>query len=73
MDGDNWPTYAAELTRKGALTLAKWSDRRAAGKITDRDLYIVIDTLWDTMSGLCEAEFLRTLEELMKELRDGTK
>jgi hypothetical protein len=69
LENDDWPALTEELTRKGAQALEKWLAKHDEGKITDRELYIVVDALWDTMSGLCERAFLRTLEAIHQELR----
>ena len=70
---DNWPTFSEELTRKGAQQLAHWVEAYEKGKITDRELFIVANALWDTMSGLCDKTLLRTLEEVINEIREKRK
>ncbi len=72
-DTDNWPSFAAELTRKGSAALDKWVTAYEAGKINDRELLILSDGLWDTMSGLCEEEFLRILEQIIADIREKGK
>lgn len=69
LTNDDWPALSDELTRKGAQALEKWLAKHTEGKISDRELYIVVDALWDTMAGLCERTFLRTLEAIHQELR----
>lgn len=72
-DADSWPTFAEELTRKGSEQLAKWVSAYEVGKITDRELFIIANVLWDTMSGLCDKDLLRTLEQVIQEIRDQRK
>lgn len=66
---DDWPSHHAELTRKGFATLNKWAKAYAAGKITSRELYILVDGMWDTVSGLCAEELQRALEAVHEEIR----
>lgn len=66
---DDWPSYADELTRKASEVLDRWITRHEAGKITKRELFILTDGLWDTISGLAHEDFVRTLEALHQELR----
>lgn len=68
---DNWPTYADELTRKASGTLERWLQRYEAKKITRREMFVLTDALWDTISGLAHEDFLRVLEQLHQELRKG--
>lgn len=70
---DNWPTFSEELTRKGSEQLAKWVSAYEAGKITDRELFIVANTIWDTVSGLADKELLRNLEQVIEEIRQMRK
>lgn len=70
---DEWPSFADELTRKSAQTLDRWLERFDRNKITKRELFVLVDALWDCTSGLAHEDFLRTLEAIHKELRDKTK
>ena len=70
---DNWPTFSDELTRKGSEQLAKWVSAYEAGKITDRELFIVANALWDTVSGLADKALLRNLEQVIEEIRPARK
>lgn len=72
-DADQWPSFAEELTRKGSAALDKWVTAYEAGKISDRELFILADGLWDTMSGLCDGEFLRILEQIIADIREKGK
>ncbi|WLR90906.1 hypothetical protein [Shinella zoogloeoides] len=70
---DDWPTFSEELTRKGSEQLAKWVAAFDAGKITDRELFIVANAIWDTVSGLADKELLRNLEQVIEEIRQMRK
>lgn len=67
---DDWPTFSEELTRKGSEQLAKWVTAYEAGKITDRELFLIANALWDTVSGLADKDLLRNLEQVIQEIRD---
>jgi adenylate kinase len=69
IDVDNWPSHRDELTTKLSATTEKWVKAHSAGKITDRELYIVVDALWDTCSGMTQEIPLRILERIHKDLR----
>lgn len=69
----DWREFNAELSRKTTATLQSWVVRHTAGQIKDRELYILVSALWDTVSGLVEGEILRTLEAIHKELSDKAK
>lgn len=66
---DEWVSFNSELTRKLETVMGRWVENHTAGKITDRELYILTSALWDTCSGLTEERPLRILEQINKELR----
>ncbi|RWI35496.1 hypothetical protein [Mesorhizobium sp.] len=70
---DDWPTLKAELGRKGMQALQKYVAKHTDGRITDRELYIVTDVLWDVMSGLSPEADLRIVEAVNEELRRNAK
>lgn len=72
-DTDKWPTFAEELGRKGLSTLKKWSDRYEAGKITARELYIVTDALFDTMSGIAPWSDTDIVAAVHQDLREQAR
>lgn len=69
-DTDNWPSFSDELSRKAMETLAKWADRVERGKATKRDLFVVVDSMWDVVSGLANEQDLRLIEAVHKEIID---
>lgn len=66
---DDWPSHAQELSRKTLETLDKWMARVDAGQAKKRDLYVIVDALWDAVSGLADKKTLRILEHVHEELR----
>lgn len=51
-----WSTCSDELSRKALATLETWMTRHDAGEITKRELWLVCDALFDTVSGLANWE-----------------
>lgn len=68
-DKDKWPSYADELSRKVTETVARWMERVDAGVAKKRDLFVLVDGLWDACSGLVHEDVLRMLEAIHEELR----
>lgn len=69
----DWATIAEELGRKGLGALKKWVDRYQAGKITARELFIVSDALFDTMSGLAPWEDTDIVAAINDDLRQQAR
>lgn len=70
---ENWPSFSEELSRKGGAQLAKWVTAFEAGKITDRELFLIANAIWDTVSGLADSTLLRNLEQVIDEIRQSRK
>lgn len=51
---DNWPTLAEELGRKALDTTSYFVELQAQGKITERELWLVCNGIYDVMSGLAD-------------------
>ena len=66
---DNWPSFTAELSRKALTTLEKWMKIHDAGKITVKELYVIADALYDTISGLADEETTRAVGAVHEEIR----
>ena len=47
-------TYASELTRKSLETVERAALRHELGVLSDRDLRLVLDAVWDCVSGLVD-------------------
>lgn len=73
MDTDNWPTFAGELGRKAMTQFQRWAELNAAGKITDRELYVVLDTLYETTVGLIPMDQVDLIVEALTELREEAR
>lgn len=69
-DSKEWPSFADELGRKTSEVLAKWTTAYDAGKITIKEYYLVIVSLYDSTSGLMPRELSDLLANIEKELRD---
>lgn len=69
-DSKEWPGFAEELGRKTAEVLAKWTAAYDAGRITIKEYYLVIVSLYDSTSGLMPREVSDLLANIEKELRD---
>ncbi|WP_326894534.1 hypothetical protein U8P73_36075 (plasmid) [Rhizobium beringeri] len=67
---DDWPSHADELGRKTSEVLAKWTGAYDAGRITIKEYYLVIVSLYDSTSGLMPREISDLLANIEKELRD---
>jgi hypothetical protein len=65
----DWIEFNEALSRKTMEQFTTAAKRNAAGKITDRELYLIIAALWDTVAGLVDAEVLRILEAAHADLR----
>lgn len=70
---DDWPTHRAELGRKGMQVLEKYMRKHIDGRISSRELYIVCDVLWDSLSGLAPEPDLRLIETVHEEIRQSAK
>jgi hypothetical protein len=73
LSNDDWPSFSEELGRKGLKALDKWVQKRDAGEITLRELYLITDVLWDVMSGLASREDLAVVERSNEEIRNYAK
>ncbi|MDE4297176.1 hypothetical protein PXK56_18485 [Phaeobacter gallaeciensis] len=70
---DDWPSHTEELTRKTSEQLDKWSKAYDAGKITKREFFIVVTTLYDTTSGLIKKDLSDLIADIHAELRAPSK
>ncbi|SCW95950.1 hypothetical protein [Ancylobacter rudongensis] len=66
---DDWPSHAEELGRKSLEVLEKWMKAYNAGKITRRELYILVSGLYDAISGLAPNADLDVIGAVHQELR----
>jgi hypothetical protein len=66
---DDWPSHTAELNRKTTDTLNAWVRRFDAGKITRRELFVLVSGLYDATSGLVAKEISDMMADIHAELR----
>jgi len=69
----DWQLYNEALSRKVTDQVSLWVQRHADGIIRDRELFLLVTTLWECISGLVDAEVLRMLEAIHEELRMKAK
>lgn len=72
-DADNWPTFAEELGRKTSSELEKWTVAYEAEKITLREFYLIVSTLYDATSGLAPRDISNLLADVHQFLRVKAK
>lgn len=72
-DAAKWPSFREELGRKGLSALQKYVDLHEKGKISQRDLYIVTDVLFDTMSGLADWAACDLISKINEDIRQQAK
>lgn len=70
---EDWPSLSDELSRKVTETVAKWIERVDEGGAKKRDLFVLVDGLWDACSGLVHKDVLRMLEAIHEELRQQAR
>lgn len=70
---DNWPSFADELGRKTADVLDRWMTAYESGKISLKELYLIVNAIYDTTSGLAPREISDLLADTEKELRDESR
>lgn len=68
---DDWPSYAEELGRKTTEVIDKWVKARSAGRISNRELFILVSGLNDATSGLVPRDVSDLLAALHEECRHG--
>lgn len=70
---DDWPSHSEELARKSLETVARWTRLHAQGRIRDRDLYLIVDAVCDTISGLIPDDDLQSIYAIRQELLSKRK
>ncbi|SER27930.1 hypothetical protein SAMN05216548_11477 [Faunimonas pinastri] len=69
----SWEDIQGELSRKVVEALAERVHQHEQGKITDRELYLVVNSLFDTVSGLVPWDLTDTIYNVRKELLNARK
>lgn len=59
-----------EITRKALQAIQEANAKRTAGTITDRELWLVIDALFDTTHGLIDADMSALIYRSRQELKE---
>lgn len=72
-DTEKWPSFAEELGRKGLTALQKYVELYEKGKLTIRELYIVTDVLFDTMSGLADWSACDLIAQINEDIRQDVR
>ena len=65
-----WATMREEITRKVLQTVQDANAARDAGRMTDRDLWFVIDALFDVTHGLIAEDMSGLLYRARQELKE---
>lgn len=68
---DEWPSFAEELGRKSLEVLEKWTKKFEAGEISRREVFILVDGLYDTTSGLIPRDVSDLIANVHKEIKTG--
>lgn len=66
---DDWPTFAEELGRKSLTVVEKWMKAHEAGKITRKELFILVSGVYDTISGLAPKADANVIANVFEEIR----
>ena len=72
-DDTKWPSFADELGRKSAEVVERWMTAHNAGKISLKELYLIVNALYDATSGLVPRDVSSMLATIEKELRIEAK
>jgi hypothetical protein len=65
-----WATMKEEVTRKALQAVQEANAKREAGIITDRELWLVIDALFDTTQGLIDPDMSALIYRARQELKE---
>jgi hypothetical protein len=65
-----WASMKDEITRKGLQAIQEANAKRDAGTITDRELWLVIDALFDTTQGLVDPDISALIYRARQELKE---
>lgn len=65
-----WATMREEITRKALQAIQNANAARDAGRMTDRDLWFVVDALFDVTHGLIDQDMSALIYRARQELRE---
>ncbi|MFA9261851.1 MAG: hypothetical protein ACEQSB_00625 [Undibacterium sp.] len=66
----SWPGMGQELARKSISALEKWIRAHERGKISSRELYLISDTIYDTISGLAPHDICEIVAGVVTESKN---
>lgn len=69
IDTDNWPSFAEEIGRKVTEVLDKRLRQYEEGKLSFREIYLIVGDLYDATSGLAPPDITNMLSDLHTGLR----
>lgn len=69
-DTDDWPSLGQELGRKTSEVIHKWMTAYEAGKISLKEFWLIVTSVYDSTSGLAPRDISAMLANIEKELRD---
>lgn len=69
IDTENWPSFADEIGRKVTEILEKRLKQYEEGKLTFREIYLIVSDLYDATSGLAPVEVSNMLADIHAGLR----
>ncbi|OWZ90432.1 hypothetical protein B9J07_27995 [Sinorhizobium sp. LM21] len=67
---DDWPSLGQELGRKTSEVIDKWMTAYETGRITLKEFYLIVVSVYDSTSGLAPRDISAMLANIEKELRD---
>jgi hypothetical protein len=70
IETDDWPSLGAELGRKTSEVIDKWMAAYDAGRITLKEFYLIVVSVYDSTSGLAPRDISDLLANIEKELRN---
>lgn len=65
----DWPTLGEELARKALEIMQRRLAQHAAGAITDRELWLAVDSLYDAITGLVDWDVANVLYQVRENLK----
>lgn len=68
-DTDSWPTFAEEIGRKTTEILEKRMKQYEEDKITLRELFLLVNDLYDATSGLAPRDVSDMLADIHRDLK----
>jgi len=64
-----WLSFNEELSRKTAATVKRWVAAHNSGVISKRELFICLNGIYDSVSGLIEKDLMDLIADILKDLK----